>query len=137
MWLFRSQNELQKQRQESERLSNKLTVIEKESRELKTNLTESQDECKALKQEHQALLEWKKNKENLINQTEAVQKELTDKMISLEGNVSLLNEANNELQVSVTNTQWVSFYLGRESTMQTAVIVNVYLLHCCRARSHP
>lgn len=97
---FRSKDELQKQKQEIERLNNKLAVLEKESQELKSSLTASQDGCEALKQEHEALLEWKKEKETLINQTEAVQKELTDKMKCLESNLGVLEEANNELQVS-------------------------------------
>lgn len=98
---FRSKNELQKQNQEIERLNHKLAVLDKESHELKSSLTVSQDGCKALKQEHEALLEWKKEKETLINQTEAVQKELTDKINSLESDLGVVKEANNELQVSV------------------------------------
>lgn len=109
LFLCRSQNELQKQKQESENLSNKLTVIEQESEELKSNLRQSRDECQAVKQEHQALLEWKKNKENLINQTEAAQQELTDKIITLEGKASRMHEANNELQVSFTNIHPAAF----------------------------
>lgn len=101
---FRSKNELQKQNQEVERLNHKLAVLDKESQELKSSLTVSQDGCKALKQEHDALLEWKKEKETLINQTEAVQTELTDKISSLESNLGVLKEANNELQVSVKSS---------------------------------
>lgn len=74
-------------------------VLEKESQELKSNLTASQNECKELKQEHQALLDWKKEKEALINETEAVQKELTDKIHSLESSLGSLSEANDELKV--------------------------------------
>lgn len=59
----------------------------------------SQNECKELKQEHQALLEWKKEKETLINETEAVQKELKDRISNLENSLRSLNEANDELKV--------------------------------------
>lgn len=98
-FLSRSQNELQKQKQETERLSNRLTVLEKESQELKSNLAVSQKEHADLKQEHQALLEWKTEKETLINTTEAVQKELSDKINNLEDSLRTLNEANDELKV--------------------------------------
>ena len=105
----RSQNDLQKQRQEAEKLTNRLTVLEKESQELKSNLTASQNECKELKQEHQALLEWKKEKETLINETEAVQKDLTDKITNLENSLTTLNEATDELKVSCTGFQYVPY----------------------------
>ena len=95
----RSQNDLQTQKQETETLNNKLMVAEKENQELKSNLAASQSECKARTQEHQALLEWRKEKETLINETEDVQKELTDKVTSLESSLGSLNEANDELRV--------------------------------------
>lgn len=76
-----------------------MTVLEKESQELKSSLTVSQSECKELKQEHQALLEWKNQKETLINETEAVQKELTDKIRDFENSINSLNETNDELKV--------------------------------------
>lgn len=95
----RSQNELKKDKQEMERLSYKLTALETESHELKSNLTVSQNESKSLKEEHQALLEWKNEKEILINGTEACQKELNDKINSLERNLSSLNVDVDELQV--------------------------------------
>lgn len=85
--------------QEAEKLTNRLTVLEKESQELKSNLSASQNECKELKQEHQALLEWKKEKETLINETEAVQKDLTDKISNLENSLASMNEATEELKV--------------------------------------
>lgn len=104
-WLqHRSQNELQKQKQEAEKLTNRLTVLEKESQELKSNLTASQ-ECNELKKEHQALLEWKKEKENLINETEAVQKDLTDKIGNLEKSLTSVNEATDQLKVRCTGSQ--------------------------------
>lgn len=102
----RSQNELQKQKQEAENLTNRLTVLEKESQELKSNLTMSQNECKELKQEHQALLEWKKEKETLINETEAVQKDLNDKIGNLENSLTSLNEATDELKVRCSGSQY-------------------------------
>lgn len=84
-----------------------MTVLEKESQELKSNLTASQNECKELKQEHQALLEWKNDKKTLINETEAVQKDLTDKIGNLESSLSSLNEANDELKVRCCGSQYI------------------------------
>lgn len=107
-WLQRrSQNELQKQKQEAEKLTNMLTVLEKESQELKSNLTASQKEGNDLKKEHQALLEWKKEKETLINETEAVQKDLTDKIGNLEKSLTSVNEATDQLKVRCTGSQCI------------------------------
>lgn len=97
--LLRSQNELQKQKLEAEKLTNRVTVLEKESQELKANLVASQEECSELKKEHQALLEWKKEKETLINETEAVQKDLTDKIDILEKSLHSANKATDQLKV--------------------------------------
>jgi len=95
----RNQSELQKRKQETENLTDKLTAKENESRELKSNLTASQNESKELKREHEALLEWKKEKETLIHETEAVQKDLTDKIGNLEKSLVSLNEANDDVTV--------------------------------------
>lgn len=102
--LLRAQNELQKQKLEAEKLTNRVTVLEKESQELKANLTASQKECAELKKEHQALLEWKKEKETLINETEAVQKDLTDKIDILEKSLHSVNKATDQLKVVLTGS---------------------------------
>lgn len=83
-------------------LTNRLTVLEKESQELKSSLTESQKECNKLEDKHQALLEWKKEKETLIHETEAVQKDLTDKIGNLEKSLVSVNEATDQLKVRST-----------------------------------
>lgn len=80
-------------------LCNKVSIFESESHKLKSNLAVSQNECKTLKEEHQAVLEWKTAKEKLINETEALQKNLKDQINSLESDLSSVNEANAELQV--------------------------------------
>lgn len=87
-------------------------MLEKESQELKSSLGASQNECKELKQEHQALLEWKKEKESLINETEAVQKELTDKIGNLEKSLTSLNEATDELKVRCSGAQYIHLIYG-------------------------
>lgn len=80
-------------------------MAEKESRELKANLDSSQKECEELKQEHSALLQWKKEKETLVNETEAVQKELTDKIGILEKKLAEVDVATDELKVK---SHWLS-----------------------------
>lgn len=74
-------------------------MLEKEGQELKASLTASQKECQEVKQEHQALLDWKKEKETLINETEAVQKDLTDNISSLESRITSMSDAADQLKV--------------------------------------
>lgn len=76
-----------------------MALAEKESRELKANLDSSQKQCEELKHEHSTLLQWKKEKETLVNETEAVQKELTDKISVLEQKLATVDEATDELKV--------------------------------------
>lgn len=76
-----------------------MALAEKESRELKANLNSSQKQCEELKHEHSTLLQWKKEKETLVNETEAVQKELTDKISVLEQKLATVDEATDELKV--------------------------------------
>ncbi|XP_019751367.1 centromere protein F-like [Hippocampus comes] len=93
-----SQKEMQKQKQAEEQLTNKLAEAIKEGQELKKNLGASHDECKQLTQKHQALLDWKNDKDKLINNAEAMQKELTDKIGALDKSLTSHNEANEELK---------------------------------------
>lgn len=90
---------MQKQKQAEEQLTNKLAEAIKEGQELKKNLGASHDECKQLTQKHQALLDWKNEKDTLINNAEAMQKELTDKIGALDKSLTSQNEANEELKV--------------------------------------
>lgn len=99
-----------------------MTVLEKESQELKSTLTVSNSECKELKQEHQALLEWKNQKETQIHETEAVQKELTDKISNLEYSISSLNETNDELKVMRRRFHIHYIYLVIFSTDKTGFL---------------
>lgn len=95
----RAQKELDKQRQEAEKLANGLTVLEKENQQLKSNITSGQKECEELKKEHQALLDWKKEKESLINETEETQKDLNDKIVTLEKSLISANEVTDQMKV--------------------------------------
>lgn len=95
----RAQNELDKQKQEAEKLANRLTVLEKENQELKSNITVGQKECDELKKEHQALLDWKKEKESLINDSEETQKDLKNKIVTLEKSLISVNDVADQIKV--------------------------------------
>lgn len=95
----RAQNELDKQKQEAEKLANRLTVLEKENQELKSIVTVGQKECDELKKEHQALLDWKKEKESLINDSEETQKDLKNKIVTLEKSLISVNDVTDQIKV--------------------------------------
>lgn len=95
----RAQNELDRQKQEAEKLANGLTVLEKENQELKSNITVGQKECDELQREHQALLDWKKEKESLINDNEETQKDLKDKIVTLEKSLISVNDVTDQIKV--------------------------------------
>lgn len=80
-------------------LANRLTVLEKENQELKSNITAGQKECDELTKEHQALLDWKKEKESLINDAEETQKDLNDKIVTLEKSLISVNEVADQKKV--------------------------------------
>ncbi|XP_061881910.1 centromere protein F isoform X2 [Entelurus aequoreus] len=101
----RFQKEMQKQKQEADQSTNRLTQAVKESQELKNSLAASHDECKKLTQEHQALLDWKKEKEMLINDVESMQKQLTDKIDVLDNSLSSQKEANEEMKKQLRNAE--------------------------------
>lgn len=84
-----------------------MSVLEKESQELKSNLTASLKECDELKKEHQALLQWKNEKESLVNEAEAVQKDLTDKIGNLEKSLTSVTVESDQLKVRCTGFQYI------------------------------
>lgn len=75
--------------------------------ELKSDLAASQKAGDQLKREHQGLLEWKNEKESLINETEAVQRGLTDQIGNLQKNLISMNEATDQLKVKGTAEHYV------------------------------
>lgn len=95
----RAQNELDKRKQEAEQLANRLTVLEKENQELKSSITAGQRDCEELKNEHRALLDWKKEKESLINDAEETQKDLNDKIVTLEKSLISVSEVTDQMKV--------------------------------------
>ncbi|XP_072320728.1 uncharacterized protein cenpf [Eucyclogobius newberryi] len=94
----KSQSDLLKQKRECEQVTNKLIILEKDCQELNSSLVVCQNECAELKQAHEALLQWKNEKETLVNDTEAVQNGLKEQLSSSENNVNMLNEVNEELK---------------------------------------
>ncbi|XP_062303540.1 centromere protein F [Osmerus eperlanus] len=94
----KSHGELQKQKQEVEQLSIKLVAMENENKYLKATLGSSQKECVDLRKEHETLLQWKTEKETLINDTETVQQGLTSRISELEKSVVSLNDDHSVLK---------------------------------------
>lgn len=74
-------------------------MLVNENQEQKSNVTTGQQECEHLKKEIQVLLDWKNEKETLINHTEAIQKQLNEKIVTLEKSLISANEVTNELKV--------------------------------------
>ncbi|CAL9701706.1 unnamed protein product [Knipowitschia caucasica] len=101
----KSQSDLLKQRQEFEQVANKVIVLTKECEELKSCLVSAKNENAEVKQAHEALLQWKTEKETLVNDTEAVQNELKEKLSSSEISVNMLNETNAELKRQLTSAE--------------------------------
>ncbi|CAL8403773.1 unnamed protein product [Boreogadus saida] len=100
-----SQSELQKQKRETEQLSDRLAVLEKEGQALGASLASSQRECTEQRLEHQALLAWKAEKEALIDQTEAVQGDLRENISGLESAISQLNKDHDELKGQLSGVE--------------------------------
>lgn len=76
--------------------------LEKEKQELRSSVAAGQKQNQDLREEHQALLDWRREKESLINDTEAVQKDLKDRTMSLEKSLVSANEATEQMKVSYT-----------------------------------
>lgn len=74
-------------------------MLEKENQELKSTFTTGRKDYDKLTKEHQALLDWKKEKELLINDTEEMQKDLNDKIVSLEKSLVSVKDATDQMKV--------------------------------------
>lgn len=86
---------------EAEKLENRVSMLEKENQELKSNISAGQRESEELRREQQALLDWKKEKESLVNNTEATQRDLNEKISSLEKSLVSVNEVTDQMKVRV------------------------------------
>lgn len=74
-------------------------MLGNENQEQKSNITAGQKDCDHLKKEIQAVLDWKKEKATLINYTETIQKELNEKIVTLEKSLISANEVTDQLKV--------------------------------------
>lgn len=78
-----------------------MAVLKNENQEQKSNISAGQKESDQLRKENQVLLDWKKEKESVINHTEAMQKQLNDKIVTLEKNLISVNEFTEKMKVTV------------------------------------
>lgn len=76
-----------------------MTLLGNENQQQKSNITAGQKECDHLKKQTQARLDWKKEKETLINHTETIQKELNEKILTLEKSLIFADEDTDQLKV--------------------------------------
>uniref|UniRef100_A0A671NBQ2 Centromere protein F n=1 Tax=Sinocyclocheilus anshuiensis TaxID=1608454 RepID=A0A671NBQ2_9TELE len=95
---MKSQAELQKLVHEVELKANKICAMEKENKDLKMTSNACQKEVAETKKEFEALLQWKTEKEQLINNTESNREEMLSKIADLENDKAKLNYAHDGLQ---------------------------------------
>uniref|UniRef100_A0A672KQ06 Centromere protein F n=1 Tax=Sinocyclocheilus grahami TaxID=75366 RepID=A0A672KQ06_SINGR len=102
---MKSQAELQKLVHEVELKANKICAMEKENEDLKMTSNSCQKEVAEMKKEFEALLQWKTEKEQLINNTESNREEMLSKIADLENDKAKLNYAHDGLQKTMQDLQ--------------------------------
>ncbi|XP_059376572.1 centromere protein F-like [Carassius carassius] len=102
---MKSQAELQKLVNEVELKGNKICAMEKENEELKMTSNSCQKEAAEMKKEFEALLQWKTDKEQLINNTESNREEMLSKIADLENDKAKLNDAHDGLQKAMQDLE--------------------------------
>ncbi len=95
---MKTQTELKKLVNEVELKANKICAMEKENEDLKMTSNSCQKEVAEMKKEYEALLLWKTEKEQLINNTESNREEMLSKIADLENDKAKLNDAHDGLQ---------------------------------------
>ncbi|XP_056122271.1 centromere protein F [Rhinichthys klamathensis goyatoka] len=95
---MKTQAELQKLVHEVELKVNKICAVEKENEDLKMTSNSCQKEVAEMKKEYEALLEWKNEKEQLINNTESNLEEMLSKIADLEIDKAKLSDAHDGFQ---------------------------------------
>ncbi|KAK7153193.1 hypothetical protein R3I93_011176 [Phoxinus phoxinus] len=95
---MKTQAELQKQVHEVELKVNKICAVEKENENLKMTSNSYQKEVAEMKKEYEALLDWKNEKELLINNTESNREEMLSKIADLERDKAKLCDAHDGFQ---------------------------------------
>ncbi|KAI2654474.1 Rho-associated protein kinase let-502 [Labeo rohita] len=94
----KTQAELQKLVHEVELKASKICAMEKENEDLKMTSNSCQKEVAEIKKEYEALLQWKTEKEQLINNTESNREEMLSKIADLASDKAKLNDAQDGLQ---------------------------------------
>ncbi|KAG1971577.1 centromere protein F [Pimephales promelas] len=95
---MKTQAELQKLVHEVDLKVNKICAVEKENEDLKMTSNSCQKEVAEMKKEYEALLEWKNEKEQLINNTESNLEEMQSKISDLERDKAKLSDAHDGFQ---------------------------------------
>lgn len=95
---MKTQAELQKLVHEVELKANKICAVEKENEDLKMTSNSCQKEVAEMKKEYEVLMEWKNEKEQLINNTESNHQEMQNKIANLEKDKADLSDAHDGLQ---------------------------------------
>ncbi|KPP71133.1 centromere protein F-like, partial [Scleropages formosus] len=90
-----TEKEVEKQRNEIEQVTNKNTFLEKECQDLNLTLSSKQNESAELKQQTECLMEWKREKESLINNIETERNAMLNRISELEKDISSLNDTHN------------------------------------------
>lgn len=93
----KAQTELQKFVNEIEMKANKICALEKENEDHKMITNSCQKEVAEVKKEYEALLQWKIEKEQLINNAESIREEMLNKIAGLEKDFAMLNGAHDGL----------------------------------------
>lgn len=95
---MKTQAELQKQVHEVELKASKICAVEKENEDLKMTSNSCQKEISELKKEYEVLMEWKNEKEQLINNAESNHQEMQNKIANLEKDKAELSDAHDGFQ---------------------------------------
>lgn len=102
---MKTQAELQKLVNEIEMKANKICALEKESEDLKMTANSCQKEVAEMKKEYETLLQWKTEKEQLINNAESNREEMLNKIADLERDLATLNGANDSLNKKLQDSE--------------------------------
>ncbi|XP_031436037.1 centromere protein F isoform X2 [Clupea harengus] len=92
------QEDLNKQKLEVEQLQNKLQALEREKHDLQITTEAAQKEIEEVKQAYEKIVEWKNEKAQLIENTEADRNTMQAKIDELEKSSTTLVDTNNCLQ---------------------------------------
>lgn len=102
---MKTQAELQKLVNEIKMKVNKICALAKENEDLKMTTNSCQKEVVEMKKEYESLLQWKTEKEQLINNAESNREEMLNKIADLERDLATLNGANDSLNKKLQDSE--------------------------------